>query len=244
MSGTLQVPARAPAPAPAPWQARVLFAALLAAFLASAAVSARADGPAAPVAGASSPPQAVEAPPRREQRAAQQAALKTLLAEREADCAHHFAVIDCISSARSEQREVLARLSDADLADDAAQRGDDAERRRQSLAEKAAASALRVAAADAVEASATARTTTLTTTTARTTTRAPPDALAHGAAVPPGRSGLATGADRAALEAQHLASFNARQRRATAHRQSVNQRNVARVAEGAQMAPLPDLTAR
>ena len=239
--------------------AAVWVAVVAAALLASAALDARADEVATATATATSsvgaaanvklPPPGVDASLRREQIAAQQAALKAVLAQREADCANHFAVVICLQGARSEQRDERERLSAEEQGYNAAQRTSDAARRRQSLSEKAAALALRVdtgaaPSTPAAEPSAELDASAAVSATATATATVPALAIATTAAptVLPKRSKAVRSVSRAALEAQHLANFEARKRSAQAHLLDVTQRNAARAAEGRQMAPLPDLS--
>lgn len=183
--------------------------------------------------------QGVDEAPRHAQIEARRAVLLALLGEQEADCEQEFAFADCVEDARDEHRDELARLKVEDQNYEAAQRAAEAARRRQSLSDKAAAFELRVRASDVVDAA------------ARTAQPVPSTSAPAGAAVPPRRAetpaskrtNAPVAPSRAALEAQHEADFKARLRSAEAHRQTVNDRNAVRAAEGAPMAPLPDVAA-
>jgi hypothetical protein len=192
-------------------------------------------------AGLALPASAGDAKEERARIAAHRAAAKAALVERERACQREFLVTACIDAARDEQRPVLARLRDEELALDEAQRIENARQRREELARKAAAHEARAEAAEPA-ASASARAPG-TAASARTPSRAasasaPPRGHAKTASQPKGRT-AADQAHRAALEEQNKAKFEANARSAQAHRDAVEQRNAQRKAPGQRGAPLP-----
>lgn len=162
----------------------------------------------------------------------QRAEIKSTLAEQERVCRQEFLVAPCVDAARKEQRAVLTRLRNEELALDDAQRKESAARRRQELFDKVVAGdAEAKAGAAALKA-------------ARAASR-PSDgsaaerAGANEAGRPRGASKAPSKTTRAAQEDSNRAQFAARAQSAQAHREAVEQRNAARAAKGKKANPLP-----
>jgi len=160
--------------------------------------------------------------------ATQRAAARARLLEQERACQPEFFVTACVEAARDEQRAVLARLRREELALDEAQRTENAQRRRQDLADKAAAREARAKEAESAQTA---------TRAASAPTKASPRPRAE-AASQPARS-AAEQARRTALEEESKAKFDERARAAQAHREAVELRNAQRADPGKRGAPLP-----
>jgi hypothetical protein len=181
-------------------------------------------------AGAVSPASASDSAPERARIAEQRSAAKAALVEQERACQPQFFVTACVEAARDEQRAVLARLRREELALDEAKRIENAERRRQALADKAAAREARSKDAPLAQPG-----------DATRAASAPPKASPRpraDAASQPARS-AAEQARRTALEAENKAKFDERARAAQAHREAIELRNAQRADPGKRGAPLP-----
>jgi len=175
-----------------------------------------------------SPASAADSSQERARIATQRAAANARLLEQERACQPEFFVTACVDAARDEQRAVLARLRSEELALDEAQRIENAQRRRQELADKAAAREARAKEAESAQGA---------TRTASAPTKASPRPRAEPASQP-ARS-AAEQARRAALEVENKAKFDERARAVQAHREAVELRNAQRADSGKRGAPLP-----
>ena len=185
--------------------------------------------------------EAVDAAQARARISAQQSQAKSALTEKERACRQEFLVAPCVDAVRKEQRAVLTRLRNEELALDDAQRNESAARRRQELLDKAAA---RGAKAEVGKVGAVApKADPATPKAAHAATKAsdgsaPARAGANAVGRSRGASKAPSRAARAAQEDSNRAQFEARAQSAQAHREAVEQRNAERAAKGKKANPL------
>lgn len=182
---------------------------------------------------------ALDAAKARARISAQRADAKSTLANQERACRQEFVVAPCVEAVRREQRAVLTRLRNEELALDDAQRQESAAGRRQELLDKAAARDAK-AKADAAELKAAHP---AHAASQATDGSAPDRAGTNAVGRSRGASKTPSKADRAAQEDSNRAQFEARARSAQAHREAVEQRNAERASKGKKAHPLPAPTA-
>jgi colicin import membrane protein len=181
--------------------------------------------------------------------ASERAAIEATFAARERECRERFVVTSCVDEARRERRRGLDALRARQLQLDEARRRERAAERRAELAAKAAEDARRDQERAARAASAPARRDAPQPLEPRHDESAKPARRAGSAHDQPGRPGQGLGLapehresadERRAREASSRAGFEARQRQAAEHRQSVLERAAKRLKEHPPAAPLPE----
>jgi hypothetical protein len=163
--------------------------------------------------------------------ASERQAANASLAEHERVCNGQFSVSGCLEAARKENRATLTRLRHEELQLDDARRHGAADARRKEIAEKAVAAQARASDAAADEPG--------------DPVRDGPHAVpapairSHEPSLPRPQGQPASGVTRAEQEQINTEKFEARAKRAEAHREAVARRNAERDAKGTPPAPLP-----